>query len=88
MSKAGVIGLTKALSKELAPGIQVVAVAPGPILPPKGMTRKERERIIQRVPLKRWGSPQDIAQAVLFAVEGTDFMTGSVIYVDGGQLIA
>lgn len=88
VSKAGVVGLTKALSKELAPAIQVVAIAPGPILPPTAMTRAERERVIQRVPLKRWGSPQDIAHAVLFAVEGTDFMTGSVIYVDGGQLIA
>jgi len=88
VSKAGVIGLTKALAKEFAPSIQVNAVAPGPILPPPGMSRRERERIVQRVPLKRWGSPQDIVNAVLFLIEGTDFMTGSTIFVDGGQLIA
>jgi len=40
------------------------------------------------VPLKRWGHPQDVANAVLFLIEGTEFMTGSVIMVDGGQLIA
>ena len=88
VSKAGVIGLTKALAKELAPSIQVNAIAPGPILPPPGMSRRERERVIQRVPLARWGSPQDIVNTVLFLIEGTDFMTGSIVFVDGGQLIA
>ncbi len=88
VSKAGVIGLTKALAKELAPSIQVIAIAPGPILPPPEMSAAERRRVIRRVPLKRWGSPQDIANAILFAIEGTDFMTGTTIYVDGGQLIA
>ena len=88
VSKSGVIGLTKALAKELAPTIQVVAIAPGPILPPHDMSRAEQHRIAARVPLKRWGSPQDIANTVLFLIEGTDFMTGSVVFVDGGQLIA
>lgn len=88
VSKAGVIGLTKALAKELAPTIQVNAIAPGPILPPPDMTAAERARVIRRVPLKRWGSPQDIVNTVLFLIEGTDFMTGSTIFVDGGQLIA
>lgn len=88
VSKAGVIGLTKALAKELAPSIQVNAIAPGPILPPPGMSRSERQRVIRHVPLQRWGSPQDIANTVLFLIEGTDFMTGSTVFVDGGQLIA
>ncbi len=88
VSKAGVIGLTKALAKELAPRIQVNAIAPGPILPPAGMSRAARARVARHVPLKRWGSPQDLANTVLFLIEGTDFMTGSVVCVDGGQLIA
>ena len=88
VSKAGVIGLTKALAKELAPSIQVNAIAPGPILPPPDMSRRERERVVRRVPLARWGSPQDIVNTVLFLIEGTDFMTGSTVFVDGGQLIA
>ena len=88
VSKAGVIGLTKALAKELAPHIQVNAIAPGPILPPPGMSASARARVAARVPLKRWGSPQDIANTARFLIEGTDFMTGSVVFVDGGQLIA
>ena len=88
VSKAGVIGLTRALAKELAPGIQVNAIAPGPILPPAGMSRAARARTARRVPLRRWGSPADIVNTVLFLIEGTDFMTGSVVSVDGGQLIA
>jgi NAD(P)-dependent dehydrogenase (short-subunit alcohol dehydrogenase family) len=88
VSKAGVIGLTKALAKELAPSIQVVAIAPGPILPPPDMSRAARARIARRVPLQRWGSPEDIARTVVFLIEGTDFMTGSTVFVDGGQLIA
>jgi len=88
VSKAGVIGLTKALAKELAPTIQVTAVAPGPVLPPSTMSAAARARVVQRVPLKRWGTPQDIANTVLFLIEGTDFMTGSTVFVDGGQLIA
>jgi len=88
VSKAGVIGLTKALAKELAPAIQVIGIAPGPMLPPSDMSAEERARVVQRVPLKRWGSPQDIAKTVVFAIEGTDFMTGSTIFVDGGQVIA
>jgi NAD(P)-dependent dehydrogenase (short-subunit alcohol dehydrogenase family) len=88
VSKAGVIGLTKALAKELAPRIQVNAIAPGPVLSPPGMSAAARARVARRVPLKRWGSPKDIANAVLFLIEGTDFMTGSVVFIDGGQLIA
>jgi NAD(P)-dependent dehydrogenase (short-subunit alcohol dehydrogenase family) len=52
------------------------------------MTPAERRRAIARVPLRRWGSAEDIASAVVFAIEGTDFMTGSTIYVDGGRLMA
>ena len=88
VSKAGVIGLTKALAKELAPRIHVNAIAPGPMLPPPDMSAAARARVARRVPLRRWGSPQDIANTVLFLIEGTDFMTGSVVFVDGGQLIA
>ncbi len=88
VSKAGVIGLTKALAKELAPAIHVIAIAPGPILPPRDMAPAERKRVVRLVPLQRWGSPQDIANAVLFALQGTDFMTGTTLFIDGGRLIA
>lgn len=88
VSKAGVIALTKALAKALAPKIQVVAIGPGPVALPDDFTAAERARLIKRVPLQRLGSPQDVANTAVFLVEGTDFMTGSLVLVDGGQLIA
>jgi pteridine reductase len=88
VAKGGMVTLTKALAKELAPSIQVVAIAPGPVLPPAGMSARQRQRVAARPLLKRWGAPSDIANTVRFLIEGTDFMTGSVVYVDGGQLIA
>ena len=88
VSKAGVIALTRGLAKELAPRVRVIAISPGPILPPPDMTPAQRRRAVARLPLKRWGSPDDIATAVVFAVEGGDFMTGSTITVDGGRSVA
>lgn len=87
-SKGGVITLTKALAKELAPRVQVNAIAPGPILAPEDMSPSHRRRIARRVPLKRWGTPEDILKAAVFLIEGGDFMTGSIVFVDGGQMIA
>ncbi|MBI4388361.1 MAG: SDR family oxidoreductase [Candidatus Omnitrophica bacterium] len=87
VSKGGVITLTKALAKSLAPYVQVNAILPGAILLPKGFNRKERETIIRETPLKKIGSPDDIAQAVQFLIEGSDFITGVLLPVDGGRLI-
>ena len=88
VAKGGIITLTKALAKELAPGIQVIAIAPGPILPPPEMSAAQRKQVASKALLKRWGTPQDLASTIRFLIEGTDFITGSVVYVDGGQLIA
>ena len=87
VSKSGMVGLTYCLAKELAPNIQVNAVSPGPVMLPDRWGEKARKAVIAETPLKRIGSPEDIANAVLFCVEGTDFMTGAVIPVDGGQHI-
>ena len=88
VSKGGVVTLTKALAKELAPRVLVNAIAPGPILAPADMSPAQRKRVARRVPLKRWGSPEDILKAVLFLIEGGDYTTGSVVFVDGGSMIA
>lgn len=87
VSKSGLVGLTTALAIELAPHIQVNAISPGPVLLPEVWGAKEKRKIIAETPLQRMGTPQDIANAVLFCIEGTDFMTGAVIPVDGGQHI-
>ena len=88
VAKAGVIAFTKALAKTLAPDIQVNAVAPGPVMLPEDFTDREREAVVRATPLKRVGSPADVAQTVVFLVEGSDFITGTTIMVDGGRLIA
>jgi len=87
ISKGGVITMTRGLAKSLAPNIQVNCIAPGPILPPD-FTEEETQKVINATPLKRIGSPKDIAATVVFLVEGSDFITGAMISVDGGRLIA
>ncbi len=87
VSKAGLVGLTHTLAIELAPHIQVNGISPGPVLLQQHWGPKMIRAILKVTPLKKIGSPIDIANAVLFCLEGTDFMTGAVIPVDGGQHI-
>jgi 3-oxoacyl-[acyl-carrier protein] reductase len=90
-SKAGVIGLTRTVARELAGrNITVNAVAPGFIA--TDMTAKLGEEILQKVreeiPLGRLGEPQDVADAVLFlASDAASFITGHVLTVDGGLTV-
>jgi len=88
VSKAGVIAMTKGLARTLAPKIEVNAIAPGPVLAAEDFDDNDRETIIRHTPLGRFGAPEDIVNAVLFLLEGTNFMTGSTIIIDGGRLIS
>jgi 3-oxoacyl-[acyl-carrier protein] reductase len=87
-SKAGVIGFTKSMAKELASrNIQVNAIAPGYIETDmtSKLTEAQRKAITDFIPLKRTGKPEEVAElAVFFASSGSDYMTGQVICVDGG----
>lgn len=86
-AKAGLIGLTKTLAKELASrGIRVNAVAPGFI--ETDMTKDlALDKIVEHIPLKRLGQVEDIAKAVKFlAVDGT-YVTGQILQVDGGLIV-
>jgi len=85
VSKAGVIALTKGVAKALAPHVQVNAIAPGTILLAEEYDAEEERALIEKTPLKRIGTPQDIASTVQFLIEGSDFITGAVIKVDGGR---
>jgi len=87
-AKGGLWTLTLGLAKALAPEIQVNGIAPGPILFPPDVSARERARAINKTLLKRMGHPRDIAQAVLFFSEGSDFVTGVVLPVDGGRRLA
>ena len=86
ISKAGLKMLTKTLAKELAPNIRVNGISPGSILWPQDdsqLSEKEKIRILDRIPLRRQGSPNDIAQAVLF-LANSKYITGQTINIDGG----
>lgn len=86
MSKAGVIGLTKALAKELAPsGITVNCIAPG-IIDTRMNSQFDRAELIDEVPLGRLGTGIDIAKVTLFLAEN-DYITGEIISVSGGMVI-
>jgi NAD(P)-dependent dehydrogenase (short-subunit alcohol dehydrogenase family) len=87
VGKAGLLALTRQLAVELAPAVNVNAVAPGPILPPPNYSQELMARVAGRTLKKRWGSVQDVANAVRFLVEA-DYITGEVIMVDGGERIA
>ena len=91
-SKAGLIGFTKSVARELAArGITVNAVAPGFIATEmtKELGDKNKEAFLQAIPLDRFGQPEDVARVISFLVsEDAGYITGQVINVDGGMLMS
>jgi 3-oxoacyl-[acyl-carrier protein] reductase len=87
-SKAGLIGLTKAMARELAPfGITVNCILPGFIHTEMTMriSAEMKEKIKERIPLGRFGEAEDVAELVRFlAKDASNYMTGATIIVDGG----
>lgn len=89
MAKAALAMATRALALELAPRVRVNGVAPGAVLwPENGKDEAERRRVIDRTPLARTGSPEDIAGAVLWLLRDAPFVTGEILRVDGGRALA
>ena len=84
VAKAGLVGLTRSLARELAPEVRVNAIAPGPILAPPGTTDDELRVVEQATPLGTWGGELEIAKGVLALIE-SDFITGETIRIDGGR---
>jgi len=85
ISKAGVVMLTRVLALALAPEVTVNAIAPGAVLVPEDYDADERERLARATPLGRIGAPDDAIAALLYLLEGADFVTGEVLTVDGGR---
>ena len=86
MSKAGVVMLTKVLAMALAPAVTVNAIAPGTVLVPEAYDQEKREFLSASTPLQRLGTPEDAVNAMLYLLEGGDFVTGETLVVDGGRL--
>jgi pteridine reductase len=85
MTKAALVAMTKALARDLAPHVRVNGVAPGAVLwPESGKSDADRDALIVRTPLRRVGSPDDVASAVAWLV-AAPFVTGEIVRVDGGR---
>jgi 3-oxoacyl-[acyl-carrier protein] reductase/pteridine reductase len=87
VGKAALLALSRQLALELAPTVRVNAVAPGPVLPPPDYDAEMIERTAQKTLLNRWGTPEDVADAVLFFVKA-GYVTGEALAVDGGERFA
>lgn len=85
-SRAGLIGLTKSLSKELAPAVTVNAIAPGIVTWPGKMDASEEQKQLQMIPAGRFGKTKDITRSIEFLLNN-DYITGQVLCIDGGRSI-
>lgn len=86
-SKAALANLTTGLARELAPEVTVNGIAPGVVEWPDDYPPEERERYLSRVPLRRAGTPEDVAKLVHFLVTDGAYITGQIIRLDGGRSI-
>lgn len=84
-AKAGLYALTQSLAKELAPNVRVNGISPGVILWPENQSAEFNENIVEKIPLQRQGSVNDIAETALFLAKNASYITGQVIAVDGGK---
>jgi pteridine reductase len=84
LSKSGVVYLTRALARVLAPEVRVAGIAPGTVLLPDNWDQKSAEHLRETTPLERHGSPDDVTRTVLFILD-SDYLTGETIIVDGGR---
>lgn len=86
VSKGGVVALTRALARDLAPEVRVNAIAPGAVLMPENYTEAQINRAAANTLLKRVGSAEDIGQAAVFLSQAS-YVTGVVLAVDGGAML-
>ena len=84
ITKAAVVQMTRALARVLAPEVRVNAIAPGVVLLPEGWSEADAEHLRGTTPLRRLGSPEDVARAMLYLLDA-EYVTGEVITVDGGR---
>ncbi|MDE2155064.1 MAG: pteridine reductase [Xanthomonadaceae bacterium] len=89
MAKAALSAMTRSLALDLAPTVRVNGVAPGAVLwPGDGKACADQQAMLARTPLRRAGTPEDVAAAVLWLLRDAPFVTGQIIRVDGGRTLA
>ncbi len=86
-SKAALVAVSQGMARTLAPEVQVNTILPGPVMWPDDLGPAVLRSVLRNTPLRRIGTPGDIANAVKFLIESGDFMTGSLLHVDGGRHI-
>jgi len=86
LSKGGVVQMTRALARVLAPEVRVNGIAPGTVLLPENFSEKDAAHLKETTPLQREGTPEDVASAMLFLLDA-GYITGETIVVDGGRHI-
>lgn len=88
MSKAALVHMTRALALELGPDVRVNAIAPGAILwPDSGKDDAAKQAMLDRTPLHRTGTPEEIANAVHWLLREATYTTGQVLRLDGGRML-
>lgn len=87
LTKSGLVTLTQILARELAPRVQVNAIAPGAVLAPPGEDDAYLERVANRIPLRRTGTVGEVTETLLFLLR-SDFVTGEILHVTGGEHLA
>lgn len=84
LSKAGMVYVTRALARVLAPDVRVAGIAPGTVLLPDDWSDQDKEHLRRTTPLARTGNPGDVTSALLYILHA-DYLTGETIIVDGGR---
>ena len=84
ISKAGVVYMTRALARALAPAVRVNGIAPGPVLLPEGWSEEDAAHLRETTPLRQLGSPADVTSAAIYLLRA-DYVTGETLIVDGGR---
>lgn len=89
MAKAALLAMTRSLALDLGPQVRVNAVAPGAVMwPSEGKAYDDKRAMLERTPLKRAGTPEDVASAVLWLLRDAPFVTGQVLRIDGGRTLS